>query len=72
MPITARLYIFEEGGAVKRVPRRVADAMIFGNEALPEYSNSRQRIATAIVENDDWKPARILDVQGHYWSFDAE
>jgi hypothetical protein len=36
MAITSRLYVFEEGGAIKRVPRRIQDALIFGEDALPE------------------------------------
>jgi hypothetical protein len=70
MPITSRL--FEESGAVKRVPRRIQDALVFGDDAIPEYAGTRQRIATAIVENENGKPVRILDAQGTYWTFDAD
>jgi hypothetical protein len=33
MPITSRLYVFEESGAVKRVPKRIQDALVFGDDA---------------------------------------
>jgi hypothetical protein len=72
MPITSRLYVFEESGAVKRVPRRIQDALVFGEDAIPEYAGTRQRIATAIVENENGKPVRILDASGSYWTFDSD
>jgi hypothetical protein len=72
MPITSRLYIFEDGGAVKRVPKRIQDALVFGEDAIPEYAGTRQRIATAIIENQNGKPVRILDASGTYWTFDAQ
>jgi hypothetical protein len=70
MSITLRRYLFEDGGAIKRIPRRVAEAMIFGNDALPEYANTVQRVATAVIENDDGKPTRILQAKGAFWTFD--
>jgi hypothetical protein len=72
MPITSRLYVFEEGGAIKRVPKRIQDALIFGHGGIPEYADTRQQIASVIVENEDGKPVRILDATGSFWTFDAE
>ncbi len=72
MAIRSRLYIFEESGAIKRVPRRVRDDLIFGDDAIPEYAGTRQKLADVLVENENGKPVRILDVTGSYWIFDKE
>lgn len=72
MAIRLRLYIFEEGGAIKRVPRRIHDSLAFGEEAIPAYAGTRQRVTQIIVETEDGKPARILDAIGCYWDFDQE
>jgi len=61
MAITTRCYLFEEGGSVRRIPRRVVEGLIFGNDAMPEYANSVQRIGTAVIENENGKPLRIVD-----------
>ncbi|WGJ13771.1 hypothetical protein QEV83_13910 [Methylocapsa sp. D3K7] len=70
--ITSRQYIFDKNGALKRVPRRIRDGLTVGQDAIPEYAGTTQRIATVIIENDRGKPVRILDAQGEIWSFDSE
>jgi hypothetical protein len=67
-----RLYIFEISGAIKRVPRRTRDDLIFGYDGIPEYAGTRQKVAEVLVENENGKPVRILDAQGSYWLFDKE
>jgi hypothetical protein len=46
--------------------------LAFGEDAIPEYAGTKQRIAEVIVENDGRKPVRILDAKGSYWDFDEE
>lgn len=72
MAIRLRFYVFEETGALKRIPRSIADRLPFGEDAIPEYAGTRQRIAQVVVENEKGKPARILDATGSYWDFDTE
>jgi hypothetical protein len=72
MTISCRYYIFEENGTIARVPQRIANAMTFGNDAIPEYAGSRQKVASIILENQDGKPIRILNAEGSYWEFDEE
>ena len=72
MAISSRLYIFEESGAIKRVSRRTRDDLIFGYDGIPEYAGTRRKVAEVLVENENGKPARILDAQGSYWLFDKE
>jgi hypothetical protein len=72
MAIRFRHYLFEESGVIKRVPRRVCDALTFGEDAIPEYAGTKQRVAQVVVENEDGKPVRILDARGSYWTFDKE
>jgi hypothetical protein len=70
MALTSRCYLFEDGGVIKRIPRRLLDGS--GKDAMPEYANSVQRIATAIIENETGKPIRVVDASGGFFSFNEE
>ena len=70
MPL--RNYLFTEDGLLCRVAQRLAEELPFGRDAVPEFSGTRQRLALVVVENQDGRPARILDARGSYWQFDAE
>ena len=72
MGITAREYIIEASGAMKSLPKRVLDNLIFARDALPEHAGTTQRVVYTIIENESGKPVRILDAHGYYWEFDNE
>ncbi len=65
MGISVRLYVFEESGAIKHVPQRVSYGLPFGEDAIPEYAGTRQRVAQVVLDNENGKPVRILDATGH-------
>ncbi len=67
-----RHYLFPEDGSLRRVAQRLADELLFGRDAVPEFAGTRQRLALVVVENQDGRLARILDARGSYWQFDAE
>lgn len=69
MGLTVRRYLFEENGDIRFVPRPTADALVHEDYALPQYANSRQRVADVWVENEGGRATRILDAVGTYWSF---
>jgi hypothetical protein len=48
------------------------DGLVHGRDAMPEYANSVQRIAMAVVDNENGKAFRIVDARGEYWTFDEE
>ena len=66
MALSLRSYLFEEDGAIKRVPRRVVEGLIFGNDAMLQYANTVQRAAAVIVENEDGKPLQIVSAEGSF------
>ncbi|GJE29546.1 hypothetical protein [Methylobacterium organophilum] len=70
MAISIRHYVFEEGGALKLVPLRVADALRGHDDAIPEFAGTTQRVAQVVLENEAGKPVRILDARGLIWKFD--
>ena len=72
MAISLRCYLSEDGGEIKRLPRRIVDGLVHGQDSMPEYANSVQRIATAVVDNENGKALRIVDARGEYWTFDEE
>lgn len=72
MGISIRHYIFEESGVLKRVPQRISDALVSGDDAIPEYAGTKLRVAGVVLESHDAKPRRIVDVQCAFWHFDEE
>ena len=72
MALSLRSYLFEEDGTIKRVPRRVVEGLIFGNDAMLQYANTVQRVAAVIVENEDGKPLRVVSAEGSFWTFDED
>jgi hypothetical protein len=38
---------------------------------LPQYAGTKQRVAIIVLQNEGKKPAKILEIHGQYYSFDA-
>lgn len=72
MALSVRLYLIEEEGTVKRIPRRVADKMSSGDDAIPAYAGTRQRVLEVVVENEGGKAQAIIRTIGSYLDFDGE
>jgi hypothetical protein len=72
MALSTRDYLLEKNGMLRRVPRRVVESMIGGEDAMPQFAGETLRAVTVIFENDGGKPTRILDAQGSYWAFDND
>ncbi|WID98419.1 hypothetical protein QO058_09360 [Bosea vestrisii] len=47
MALTVRLYLIEEDGTIKRIPRRVADKMTSGDDAIPAYAGTPAELRPA-------------------------
>ena len=69
MAISVRYFVFEEGGALKHVPHRVSEGLHLGDDAIPEYAGTRQRVVEVVLDNEAGKPVRIRDARGRFWSF---
>ena len=72
MAISIRYFVFADDGSLKHDPRRVSEGLHAGEDALPDFARSKQRVAEVVLDNEEGKPVRILDARGQYWSFDAE
>ena len=72
MGITSRTYLFLDTGEIRKVSTRLVDLLIQGEDALPEFAGTKQRALLVRLENEDRRPARILDAEGGIWHFDAE
>lgn len=72
MAISIRHYILDDKDALRRVPKRISDALTFGHDGIPEYAGTRQRVIDVVVENESGRPVRILDARGSYWGFDKD
>ncbi len=71
MSISLRFYLFTEAG-MQRISQRVMDGLCHGEDAMPQFAETKQKIAAAVVEFDNRKPLRILDLSGSYLEFDQQ
>ena len=72
MALSFRHYLFQDDGSLRRVPRRIADELPSGGDAVPEFAGTSQKVLEVLVESEDRRPARILDARGIIWTFDDE
>lgn len=42
-----------------------------GRDALPQFAGTKQKVANAIIEVENGKPARIVNIEGTYLDFDS-
>jgi hypothetical protein len=70
MAISVRFYIFANDG-LQRVSQRVMDGLAHGQDAMPQFAGTKQKLANVIVELDEGKPARITRADGSFLHFDA-
>jgi hypothetical protein len=70
MSISVRFYLFTDGG-LQRVSQRVMDGLAQGQDAMPQFASTKQKIANVIVELEEGKPARITRADGSFLRFDA-
>jgi hypothetical protein len=69
MSISIRFYIFAPDG-LQRISQRVMNGLCHGKDAMPQFANTKQKIANAIIELADGKPTRVLEIEGTFLEFD--
>jgi hypothetical protein len=69
MGLSSRYYLFADDG-LYRMSNRVASGLVSGELVLPQYAGTKQRVAIVVLQNEGKKPAKILEAQGRYYSFD--
>jgi hypothetical protein len=70
MTISVRFYIFADAG-LQRVSQRVMEGLAHGQDAMPQFAGTKQKIANVIVELEEGKPAQITRADGIFLHFDA-
>lgn len=69
MSISVRFYLFTDAG-MQRISQRVMDGLCHGEDAMPQFAETKQKVVNVVVELDDGKPSRILEATGTYLHFD--
>ncbi len=69
MTISLRFYIFTPDG-LQRISQRIMEGLCHGRDAMPQFAGTKQKVASAILELENGKPARIARVEGSYLDFD--
>lgn len=69
MTISFRFYLFGPDGP-QRISQRVMYGLCQGRDAMPQFACTKQKTATAIIENEVGKPARLVRVEASYLDFD--
>lgn len=72
MSVTVRYYLFPEDAPPLRLSRRLVEGLTHGNDAMPQYANTRQKVLGAVVDNLDGKPHQIDRTYGAIWTFDSD
>jgi hypothetical protein len=69
MAISLRFYIFAPDG-LRRISQRIMEGLCHGRDAMPQFADTKQKVATAIIELEEGKPTRIAQAEGSYLRFD--
>lgn len=70
MSISVRFYLFADDG-LQRISQRVMEGLVHAQDAMPQFANTKQKIANVIVELEEGKPAHITRADGSFLHFDA-
>jgi hypothetical protein len=71
MAISLRFYIFAPDG-LQRISHRLMEGLCHGEDAMPQFADTKQKVANVVVEVEDGKPARIVNATGTYLHFDSK
>lgn len=70
MSILIRHFLFPENSDPLRLAQRLVDGLIHGQDAMPQYAETRQRVLMAVLDSEDGKPSSIIRTEASIWSFD--
>jgi hypothetical protein len=71
MSVSLRFYLFAADGP-QRISQRVMEGLCHGQDAMPHFASTKQRVATVVVELENGKPSRILEATGSFFDFDSK
>lgn len=72
MAISVRYYLFPEESPPLKLSQRLIDGLTDGNDAMPQYANTRQKAIGVVLHNEGGKPLKIDRTYGTIWRFDAD
>jgi hypothetical protein len=65
MSLGVRFYLFPDEG-LQRLSQRVMQGLVRGQDAMPQFAGTKQKIADVVVEMDKARPVKIARVDGSY------
>ena len=71
MAVSIRFYIFVPDG-LQRISHRLMEGLCHGEDAMPHFADTKQKVANVTIEVEDGKPARIVNATGTYLHFDSK
>jgi hypothetical protein len=73
MGLSIRSFFVDDNDKISSVATAKINRLFNGdpNESFPEFSNSRIKLAEAVVELIDRKPYRIIKIEGSFLLFDS-
>jgi hypothetical protein len=71
MGLAVRFYLFAEDG-LQRISHRLMEGLAHGQDAMPQYSGTKQKAANVLVEMDGGKPVKIVRADGDFLVFDEK
>jgi hypothetical protein len=71
MSLTLRHFLVPNDSEPLRLSQRLVEGLVHGNDAMPQYANSRQKVMAVLLSNLDGKPVGIDSTYGTIWTFDG-
>ena len=71
MSISIRFYLFA-ADEPQRISQRVMDGLCHGQDAMPQFASTKQKVANVVLELENGRPTRIRESSGFFLDFDAE
>lgn len=70
MSVTSRNYLFTAEGLLY-LSHRLVEGLIGGTDAMPQFANTKQKVAQVYIETDGRTPISIESAVGSFFVFDA-
>lgn len=72
MGISVRHYLFPENSSPLRLTERVVNGLVHGQDLLPRYEDSRQRVLAVYINTENGQLIDIYKTEGAIWTFDDD
>ncbi|KFL24957.1 hypothetical protein JP74_22035 [Devosia sp. 17-2-E-8] len=70
--IGIRYFLFPEGDEPLKLSQRLVQGLVDGNDALPQFAGTRQKILHVVLDTENGDPTNIVRYEASVWAFDKD